>query len=68
MPLSKEEIAFMKNTAGSTRGADPIWKKAFDFYNAQPDLPRPLGMHCRPCYMKVLLYCLANQPADEVES
>ena len=70
MPLSEEELNHLKKTMPSTSLPmhDPIWKNAFKVYNEAHGRVNPLQMHCRPCYMKVLLYCLTNQPADEVKS
>jgi hypothetical protein len=36
--------------------ADPIWKKAFEFYNNKFPERRPLSMECRPCYMTVTFF------------
>lgn len=70
MPPSKEELNHLKKTMPSVSLPmhDPIWENAFKFYNEGHSRVNPLRMNCRPCYMKVLLYCLANQPTDEVES
>lgn len=30
-----------------------LWARAFDEYNEDHPKDRPLGLHCRSCYMKV---------------
>lgn len=33
-----------------------LWTRAFDEYNEDHPKDRPLGLHCRSCYMKVFSY------------
>lgn len=38
----------------------PLWVEAFKEYNADHPDNRPLGLNCRPCYVKVRQYIITK--------
>lgn len=61
--FTKEEIIQLSKEVANNpllRGDKILWKKAFDYYNLKHNLPRPLNMTCRPCYIKVVIYIASH--------
>lgn len=54
--MTEKDIKLLESTVndGYRNANDPLWVEAFDTYNKAHPNQRPLGMACRPCYMKVL--------------
>lgn len=65
-PFTDDDIMAMAGTIQDpslpyTAGKSSFWQKAFQYYNQQTDIPRKLGMGCRPCYGKVFFYILKKR-------
>jgi len=56
--MTREDIEIMKRQRGADfRAMDKeIWTRAFADYNTDHEKDRPLGLHCRSCYIKVYNY------------
>jgi len=51
-PFTDEEINYLKSTIRHQDSRfNPVWKRAFDYYNTRNE--KPLSMGCFPCYPKV---------------
>lgn len=58
--MKKEDIVYMENCltvklSASTMSKDPIWLRAFAFYNENNS--EKLGVNCSICYVKVFVFC-----------
>lgn len=53
--MTKDELEILKQQRfGSFSGMNKqLWMRAFQEYNNDHPLNRPLGLKCRSCYMKV---------------
>lgn len=60
-PFTEIDLIQMDASLGSYNINNPIWKRAFTFYNENNEVP--LQMTCRPCYRKVLEYIKYAQMA-----
>lgn len=57
MSYSPHELEILKRTRlldfGLLKMYKDLWQRAFTEYNFDHPKDRPLGLHCRSCYMKV---------------
>lgn len=60
--ITDAELKYMENSIGlfPIISKEPVWLRAFAFYNEsnrEPGQGGMLAVTCRPCYMKVYLFC-----------
>lgn len=63
MKFTAQEIHHLNTTVNRFYGnvSNPIWQKAFKFYNANN---YPVRMSCAPCYINVLKWVSFNFDKD----